>query len=617
MKLAAYFAPGEAGCREVVEAMAHAQQLFRQQNIELFAAGGGAFAAITTGDQWSPIAMRRSAQNGNLLLVSGVPLPNGASLDATFNDVLRNDFRFASQELSKLDGAHASLFWDAQSRKLVIVTDILGMQPLYLAQQNGKLILATELKGVCACGSVDAEMDLAGWGAFLSFGHNLGDRTMMAGVRKAPAGSILIYDADTGSLEENPYWNWPAPKREIALQSVDTGSLIEPLRRDVERYLEHSADSILLLSGGFDSRLLLGLLHDAGHRPKALILNNDQELFAIDAMCATRLARQFGLEFQRISSPRSFYGSQAYLNYLVRNEVATQSLFLFIATLAPHTEPGSRAVWEGAFLGPGLKPRSSFSTFFRKRLKSFDSPVWKGAVLLFGEERGTEMRTSFQTLLDSERSRYSDDGFGAAEFVTRNRIRNRTAPNPLAVFANNVLPFTPGLSRDFWDRVGGLAPGLGSKSGLYLEIYRRHFPDLLNVPVVSGGAVVRRRSVDPEYSLARMLGKTMGLYRRATNSRVGVFMHRRGLGPRASFWDPSPLIDRVIERVQPDHPELDGPAVRMLQGQGPFDRDQNAAREILFYWQIWRWIMEGQFTASLQQELLDPPRSEPLTGAAR
>jgi len=59
------------------------------------------------------------------------------------------------------------------------------------------------------------------------------------------------------------------------------------------------------------------------------------------------------------------------------------------------------------------------------------------------------------------------------------------------------------------------------------------------------------------------------------------------------------LIDLVVERVNPDHSEINADVVRVLQTKKPpYDWPSRLGRRFLFYWQVWRWIMEGRLTAA-------------------
>jgi hypothetical protein len=213
------------------------------------------------------------------------------------------------------------------------------------------------------------------------------------------------------------------------------------------------------------------------------------------------------------------------------------------------------------------------------------------------------MRETYPALLGAERGKYPGDRFGDREFFVRNRVRNRTASNPLTVYANRVLPFTPGLNRELWQCNIAVPAEPDSKAGLYLHILRRHFPGLLRVPLISGGKLVRRGPYDVRSALGRATSGTSGLYARASASRFGSWRRRTPHAPDPASWETRGMIDRVIARVSPDHPDLDPDGVRRVQQAGIHTGALAAARHLLFYWQTWRWVMQGELTEELAAEL--------------
>ena len=61
------------------------------------------------------------------------------------------------------------------------------------------------------------------------------------------------------------------------------------------------------------------------------------------------------------------------------------------------------------------------------------------------------------------------------------------------------------------------------------------------------------------------------------------------------YWSESSFPDRALSQVDVDHPDLDGDGIRWLRQQGPpYDAATRRARQLLFHWQAWRWIMEGR-----------------------
>ena len=63
--------------------------------------------------------------------------------------------------------------------------------------------------------------------------------------------------------------------------------------------------------------------------------------------------------------------------------------------------------------------------------------------------------------------------------------------------------------------------------------------------------------------------------------------------------------------IEADHPDLNAEVVHALaQSKPPYDWHQVLARNILFYWQTWRWTMEGRFSTRNIMSFLEHEESE-------
>jgi asparagine synthase (glutamine-hydrolysing) len=596
VKLAVCFAR-DAGTRApTARRMLEAQRLRDHQRPEVFEVEDGALGWLTTFEQATAVQLARRAPSGNVLLVSGVPVNLEGSLDELLAAVLDGDYRLAARVLPTLDGAFAIVHWDASSRKLVVVTDFLGMQPLYEVEAGDGLVLATELKGAAASAGFHVAMDPLGWGMLAALGHFAEDATSLKGVRRMSESTVLIYDAVTGRRDESSYWRWPRARPGLTLAEVDTAVLLAGFRRHLLAYRAHRADATVLLSGGFDSRLIAATLVRAGARPQGLVLSHPDEQDDADGYLAIRLAKTLGLDYGLVPAAPGFYSSSAYIDYLIMSEVATTSFGLFIAQLASSIAGRANAVWEGVAPNYALRTphqqEGGFEPFFRGQTDAFNPSVWRALRSVFAPEIADGMEEGFRQCMGRTQARYPDDGFGVAEFITRSRMRNRTGPNPLKVYANDLLPFTPGLSKEFWGLTAGLSYEIKANCRLSLEVFRRHFAELARLSFCSEGILHKgRQGLDLGYTLLRFRGRFMDHYYVARAAR------RLHLRPSTAGGD-SLLLKRTLQRVDAGHPDLRADIVAtLLRVGGDADPVTQTAHRWLFYWQMWRWIMEGEILA--------------------
>jgi asparagine synthase (glutamine-hydrolysing) len=315
-------------------------------------------------------------------------------------------------------------------------------------------------------------------------------------------------------------------------------------------------------------------------------VEHPDELMDADGRFASAIARRLNYPLRRVRSPRNFFSSSAYIDYLIASDAATPSLYLFISQLAQFIRPPS--VWEGLIQGPTLKtphqPPGGFDSFFRQECRSSDSGAWNNAREIFSPKFCDMMMEGFQADLRREIGRYSDDGYGVSEFVIRNRSRNRTATNPLKVYEGRNRAFLPGMTRDFFDIVGSISFDIRRNNAMYLELLKRFFPAALSVPIVSGG-VLFKPSV---WSGSYYINKTRAAIRRFTVNHPSAF-RRLGYDPAAAAFEPSRFLDLTL-LLDEDDPYIDSDHVRELARQGILS--QNAFK-LLFHWRAWHWLHQG------------------------
>jgi hypothetical protein len=577
---------------EVVRRVLSAQRLRAHQEPRSVDLGAGSIGWLATSPPTSRVRLGYKKASGNVLVVTGAPVSLEEPLEPLLDSVAAGDHRHAASTLPRLDGAFAAVHWDAQARKLVIVTDFLGMQPIYEVEANGALILATELKGAAAALSGPVAMDPLGWGLLAALGHFAEEVTSLKGVRRVPASTVILYDTINGKREESTYWRWPEPRPGLTMAALDTGAILSAFRRHALAYGVHRADAAILLSGGFDSRLIAATLASEGLRPHGMVLSHADEQDDADGYLAIRVARTLGLSHTLIPPAPGFYSSAGYVDYLTLNEVATTSFGLFIAQLASSIKGRAQAVWEGVAPNYALRTPhqegGGFDAFFRTQTEALSPNLWQALRGVFARDIFEEMEVGLRECMRRTRERYPDDAFGVAEFVARSRMRNRTGPNPLKVYANDLLPLTPGLSKEFWEMTAGYPFELKAEGQLALELFRRHFPKLARIPFCSEGLLYQGRSgLDFRFALLRLRATLMDNYYVARVAR------RVGLRA-ATAGGPALLLRRVLQHIDPGHPDLASDTVRAFVGAPSIsDPIAGVARRWLFYWQMWRWVMEG------------------------
>lgn len=168
--------------------------------------------------------------------------------------------------VERLHGMFAFAVWDLRARRLFLARDRMGIKPLYYSLQPGRMVFASNTQAIRAAGGVDTGFDpVALHHHFTLHAVVPAPRTLFKGIRKLQPGHSLSIEAD-GRQTLRRYWRLDAT-REASERSE--GQWIEAihvaLREAVDRRLRIADVPVgVLLSGGLDSSLLVGLLAEAG-----------------------------------------------------------------------------------------------------------------------------------------------------------------------------------------------------------------------------------------------------------------------------------------------------------------------------------------------------------------
>lgn len=169
--------------------------------------------------------------------------------------------------LPRLQGMFAFCIVERDSGRVVLARDRLGIKPLYLAESKGAIRFASTLPALLAAGGVDTSIDEVALHHYMHF-HSVvpAPRTIVRGVRKLPPAALAIFDAD-GTRRDETWWELrygPLDGDEKHTEQDWIELTLEAVRRAVRRRLVADVPVGVLLSGGLDSSLIVGLMAEMG-----------------------------------------------------------------------------------------------------------------------------------------------------------------------------------------------------------------------------------------------------------------------------------------------------------------------------------------------------------------
>ncbi|MGD9526007.1 N-acetylglutaminylglutamine amidotransferase [Pseudonocardia sp.] len=186
--------------------------------------------------------------------------------DSDTEVLLKSFHRWGADCVQRFLGMFAFAVHERDSGTVTLGRDRLGIKPLYLSERPGRLRFSSALPALLAGGDVDTSIDRVALHHYMTF-HSVvpAPRTILSGVRKLPPATVRTIAAD-GSSTEHVYWR-PRHVRRLELGITDWNeAVLEALRTAVRRRMVADVPVGVLLSGGLDSSLVVGLLAEAGQR---------------------------------------------------------------------------------------------------------------------------------------------------------------------------------------------------------------------------------------------------------------------------------------------------------------------------------------------------------------
>jgi asparagine synthase (glutamine-hydrolysing) len=169
--------------------------------------------------------------------------------------------------VKRFNGMFAFTIHDRDSGRVVMARDRFGIKPFYYAEVDGGLRFASSLPAILAAGGVDTDIDPVALHHYMQW-HAVvpPPYTLLKGVRKLPPATFRVIEAD-GRSTDTRYWSLtmgPQPGDEGRSEADWEAELATVMRRAVERRAVADVPVGVLLSGGLDSSLIVGLLSELG-----------------------------------------------------------------------------------------------------------------------------------------------------------------------------------------------------------------------------------------------------------------------------------------------------------------------------------------------------------------
>lgn len=172
--------------------------------------------------------------------------------------------QWGADVFNHLNGMFGLAIWDANKKKLILARDPMGIKLVYYKIESGCVCFGSEIRAILGINGQKPEVDPAALNLFLRYRYTPSPLTLFKGVKKLAPGTMLTFENGSSRLERW-YRYKPVPFSPMKTVGQAKEELLELYKQSVKRHLISDVPLGLLLSGGIDSGLLLGLMNRYGN----------------------------------------------------------------------------------------------------------------------------------------------------------------------------------------------------------------------------------------------------------------------------------------------------------------------------------------------------------------
>ena len=180
--------------------------------------------------------------------------------------ILKAYAEWGENSVEKFIGMFAFAIWNEKKQELFLARDRLGIKPLYYSKTKNHFRFASNSQALFSVGGVDTEFNPIGLHHHLSL-HAVvpAPHTIFKGLKKVAPAHYMIINAK-GEITSKRFWELHADQIDESRSEQDwVENIKNALTIAVERRLNIADVPVgVLLSGGLDSSLLVGLLAETG-----------------------------------------------------------------------------------------------------------------------------------------------------------------------------------------------------------------------------------------------------------------------------------------------------------------------------------------------------------------
>jgi asparagine synthase (glutamine-hydrolysing) len=216
-----------------------------------------------------------------------------------------------------LNGMFGIGLWDVRERRLILARDAMGIKPIYYHFENGSLYFGSEIKSILKARREKTGIDPLATNLFLRYRYTPAPYTIFQGIQKLAPGTLMIVENGKSRIERW-YGYRPSPFPPSKPKAEAREELLDIYQRAVKRHLLSDVPVGLLLSGGLDSGLLLGLMNREGQDWSTFTVGfgsdfKDDELLDAEETAGIFHSKHYSIQLTRETFEQNLPRVMAYL----------------------------------------------------------------------------------------------------------------------------------------------------------------------------------------------------------------------------------------------------------------------------------------------------------------
>ena len=156
----------------------------------------------------------------------------------------------------KLNGQFAIAIYDAKNEQMLLIRDQIGICPLFYTVADGRVIFASEIKGILEYPGIERKLNLKAVDQLMNYPGVVSPNTFFKGIHSLEAGHMLLIKPEQ-EIKNLEYWDLIYnPEEEDKGEAYYVENLRELMKKAISRRLIADVPIGFYVSGGLDSSVV-------------------------------------------------------------------------------------------------------------------------------------------------------------------------------------------------------------------------------------------------------------------------------------------------------------------------------------------------------------------------